>query len=201
MIHHLRGTLLEKTPDRAIIETCGIGFEVLVPSTSSAALPPAGEECRLYTRLLVRETGPMLCGFATRAELIAFDLLSSVGGVGPALALGAVSALGPHGLFDALERADSRPLMRVKRVGKRLAERIVVELKGRAGELAAVLGPAVAGKAGLYSQAEAALVGLGFSPPDAAEQVRRAAESLGDDASLEEMVQKALRLDSPGGRG
>lgn len=201
MIHHLRGTLLEKTPDRAIIEACGIGFEVLVPLTSSAALPPAGEECRLYTRLLVRETGPMLCGFATRAELIVFDLLSSVGGVGPALALGAVSALGPHGLFDALERADSRPLMRVKRVGKRLAERMIVELKGRAGELAAVLGPAVAGKAGLYSQAEAALVGLGFSPPDAAEQVRRAAESLGEDASLEEMVQKALRLDSPGGRG
>ena len=192
---------MEKAPGRAVIEACGIAFEILVPLTSSSGLGPVGEECRLYTRLLVRETGPILCGFATREELVSFDLLSSVAGVGPSVALGVVSELGPHGLLDALERAEARPLTRARRVGRRLAERIVVDLKGRAGELADVLGPAVAGKAGLYSQAEAALVGLGFAPPDAAEQVRKAAESLGEDAKLEELVQGALRLDSADRRG
>ncbi len=172
-----------------------------MPATSFGPLPSVGEECSLLTRLLVREAGPSLYGFATRAELVAFDLLSSVGGVGPAVALGVVSELGPHGLLDALERADPKPLMRARRVGRRLAERTVVELKGRAGELAEVLGPAVAGRAGLFSRAEAALVGLGFSPPDAADQVRRVAETLGEETKLEDLVREALRLDSTGERG
>ena len=201
MIHHLRGTLREKSPDRAVIEACGIGFEVLVPLSSFDALPSVGEECFLYTRLLVRETGLTLCGFATRAELAAFGLMSSVAGVGPAVALGVVSELGPHGILDALKREDPKPLTRARRVGRKLAERTIVELKGRARELADVLGPEVAGKASLFSQAEAALVGLGFSSVDAAEQVRRVAEALGEGARLEVLVREALRLDSAGRRG
>jgi Holliday junction DNA helicase RuvA len=215
--HHLRGKLVEIGPMLAIVEVGGIGFQVRVPLSTLETLG-GKTEVLLYTSLEVREDGWKLFGFATRGERELFDLLVSVSGVGPSVGLAALSALSTSDLVRALSSGQSDLLRRIKGVGKKLADRLVVELKDHpalaalalAGEPAAAAVRARSPGAPLLADpqaadAVAALVELGYQRRAAEERVeasyRRWLETQGENGrtagapgpTVEQLLREALR--------
>lgn len=191
MIGFLRGRLESRLPGSVLIDVGGVGYLAAVSAPTAAGLGAPGSEVRLRTRLIVREDALLLYGFADEAEMGLFDVLTSVTGVGPKIALDILSALPPKRLQRAVAEEDVAALTAVRGVGRKTAQRIVLELRDRlgAGDAEALPGslPA-ADDAG--SQAVAALVGLGFSLPEAHRALAAVAEPAGDPA---ELVRQALR--------
>lgn len=187
MIVSLRGLLREKKPGLAWIEAGGVGYGVNVSLSTYEALPAAGHEAELLTVLVVREDSQQLYGFATAGERRLFELLITVSGVGPRLAMTLLSGLRPEALWRSLRQQDVGALTMISGVGRKTAERILVELKDKVPDLpgeARALPPA-------YEDAIAALVSLGFPAGRAREAVQTAAGGNGG-ADLEEIVRKAL---------
>lgn len=184
MIALLDGTIAEKSGDRVVVSACGVGYEVLVSSTTLVRLPPVGKQVRLYTRLHVRDDAMILFGFAGVDERSLFDLLVTVSGVGPKLALAFLSAMSPDALRRAVSSDDLAALSSVSGVGKKMAGRVVVELKDR-------IGPADGVVSGPLSEVREALLALGLS----AEEAREAVAALGTngDRPVQEMLREALR--------
>ena len=183
MYHHLRGKLIELSSLNAVVETSGVGWDVHVPlSTSSLLGEGLGEEVLLYTHLLVREDVLKLFGFLTTEERELFRLLLSVSGTGPAIALKALSAFTVGELISDLSSSDVNSLKRIKGVGKKLAERLVLELRDKAGLLLAGLeSPGASGTSPqegqggrIHELALSALVELGYSARDARSRVETA---------------------------
>jgi Holliday junction DNA helicase RuvA len=204
LIAHLNGILAEKFADACIVEAGGVGYEVFVPVPVAAALPAVGEPVRLYTHFHVREDAQVLYGFLRTQERQVFLLLMTVKGVGPKLALGILSNLGAESVVGALQRRDLATLTKLPGVGKKLAERLGVELSDKAKELGLETGsaqPLALRRAvadldlpGAWPSAMAALSSLGFSPSQARQAVEQAYKALGqDDVSLEDMVKAALK--------
>lgn len=170
MIDFLEGRLARKSATRVVIECGGVGYEVLVPLTTSAALPPPDTSLRLLTVLHVREDAHVLYGFSTEPDREMFRMLTGVSGVGPKTALAALSCLGGHDLASAIGRGDVTAIKSIPGVGQKLANRIVAELGGRLGnrEGGARFEAAVGGDGADGSQtlrdAEMALVALGYKP-------------------------------------
>lgn len=161
MIAFLRGILVETGKDRIFVEVNGIGFEVTVPATVLASLPPAGEPVFLYTRLVVREDAWQVYGFLNSQDRDIFSLLLTIGGIGPRLACTLLSVLpGPH-LVNAVLRGDVATLARVPGVGRKTAQRIVLDAGDRLKRLAGVREPE-AGAGDAYGDAAAALLELGY---------------------------------------
>lgn len=183
-----------------VIEVGGIGYEVRVPLSTLERLGGTSEVF-LFARLLVREDDLRLYGFATEEERALFDLVLSVSGVGPAIALAALSALPARDLAAALASGDLALLRRIKGVGKRLAERLAVELKDRvaldlrlAGADPGAAGAARAAPDSLTADAVQALVALGFGPKDAEERAAGARERLEKSAEAKEItVERVIR--------
>lgn len=199
MIASLRGTLVEALPTKVTVDVHGVGYEVLIPLSSFDALPPLGQEARLLTVLVVREDSHTLYGFATASERDLFRLLiDTVSGVGPKLALNVLSGMSPDAFRAAVAHGDVKALSQISGVGRKTAERIVVELRDRVGSPpigespsrpAATLPPAE--KAG--QDAVLALVALGFKQADAAQTIKGAQALLGPEASVESLVRAALK--------
>ncbi|MGQ9589099.1 MAG: Holliday junction branch migration protein RuvA [Planctomycetota bacterium] len=188
MYHHLRGKVLDLGPTSLVIEAGGVGYDVRIPLSTFERVQGSAETC-IYTHLYVREDDLRLYGFATLAERDLFRLLLSVNGVGPSIALAALSSLAPAEVARALAAGDLDVLQRVKGVGKKLAERLAVELRDRAERLLPVLGvsPSAAARVkgplarALSREAEeavAALLTLGFDKKAAEERARGAVERL-----------------------
>lgn len=205
MIASLRGTLLERGDGWCVLEAGGVGYLVQVSSHTLAGLPAPGAEARLRTRQIVREDALLLFGFADPDELRLFDLLIGVSGVGPKLALAALSGLAPAALARAIREEQVGALVAVPGIGRKTAERLVVELRDKLDFLpAAPAAPAARGReagvlprAGRFDDAVAALVTLGYSATQAQDAVRRAGGEL-PDLSLEDIVKRALaRLAKP----
>lgn len=192
MYHHLRGTLEHKTPTEAVIDVGGVGYRLTIPLSTYERLPAEGDEVRLLTTLVVREDSHRLYGFLQPEERSFFGLLQSVSGVGPQVALGIVSALPLAEFRAAVAGGDANRLQRVKGVGKRLSERLVVELKDRVGDVGAEA-PAGSDTA-LDRDAVMALEALGFTRAQAAKAVAdvRAQPDAPSDAG--DLVRRALRL-------
>ncbi len=142
MIAHLNGLLAEKTGESCVVEAGGVGYEVFLPAPVAAALPAIGEPVRLYTHFHVREDAQVLYGFLRTQERQVFLLLMTVKGVGPKLALGILSNLGAESVVGALQRRDLATLTKLPGVGKKLAERLGVELSDKAKELGLEAGSA-----------------------------------------------------------
>ncbi len=144
MIGRLSGTLIEKRPPGVMLETAGVGYELDVPMSTFYDLPPIGQSVRLLTHLVVREDAHLLYGFATEAERAAFRALIRVSGVGPRIALAVLSGMSVQALAAAVAAKDSAPLTRVPGIGRKTAERLVLELQGKleAGDAAAPAAPA-----------------------------------------------------------
>lgn len=198
MIAFLQGRLAEASPSHATMEVQGVGYEVLIPLSSYDKLPAVGQEVRLLTHLVVREDAHVLYGFATGPERELFRLLiSTVGGIGPKTALSILSGMSPVAFRGAVATGDVKALARISGVGKKTAERIVVELKDKvgvaAGWEAGSAGRSVSPSEQRISDAAAALVALGFKPQEAMDTVRGAQAMLGVDTPLEDLVRAALR--------
>ncbi|HXF71393.1 MAG TPA: Holliday junction branch migration protein RuvA [Actinomycetota bacterium] len=184
MIGSLRGEVVEKAGTRILLDVGGVGYEVLVPTSTAAALPPVGRTARLLTRLQVREDGMALFGFATAEERAVFDLLVGVNGVGPRLALAFLSALRPDAFRRAVAAGDAAALTVVPGVGRKLAQRVVLDLRDRlGGEPGAVEGP--------LAEVREALLALGLSPQEATEAM--AGLPADGDGSVEDLLRRALQ--------
>jgi Holliday junction DNA helicase RuvA len=190
MIARIRGKILEKQPTRLVVDVGGVGYEVLVPLPTSQGAGEAGGDILLHTVQVVREDSQTLYGFGTREERDLFLKLIGVSGIGPKIALGALSGSSPSQLVTALREQDLVTLTRLPGVGKKTAERMVLELKD---SLAGFTGAAPA-EAARQSHADAvgALVSLGYSRPAASEAVKKAVQAAGKDADLETLVRTAL---------
>lgn len=192
MIHRLRGELIDRDSDGAVIEACGVGYRVEAPLSTIGKLPKTGEECVLYIRMVVREDAMLLFGFATQQERKAFDALTSVTKIGPRLALAVLSVLSPDKLAEAISRADVVKLSTVPGLGRKTAERIVLELKDKESlfmgqEPTSLNGT---GSASAYFEAREALVQLGYSLQEAEAALRE----VPDQDTTQGYLKEALRL-------
>lgn len=169
MIRSVRGRLLAHETDGPVVEVGGVGMLLRVSATTAATLPPAGQEVSLLAHLVVREDALDLYGFATAAERDLFEAFMSVSGVGARLALAICGVAPPDELRLALARGDSARLQAAPGVGKRTAERVVLELRDRLGVLAGAGGDGADAPAGadLFLAARDGLVALGFSADEA----------------------------------
>ncbi|HVR34774.1 MAG TPA: Holliday junction branch migration protein RuvA [Methylomirabilota bacterium] len=198
MITFLNGRLVESLPTQAIVEVNGVGYEVLIPLSSFDKLPSPGEPVKLLTHLVVREDAHVLYGFMTPVERELFRLLiNSVSGIGPKLALNILSGMSPTAFRGAVANGDIKALAQISGLGRKTAERIVVELRDKIGEAGAWEASSAARGLSEADQrindAVLALVALGYKTIDAHESVRGAQAALGTQATVEELVRATLK--------
>src|SRR5262245_59014173 len=198
MISFLRGKLLETLPTQVCIEVNGIGYDVLIPLSSYDKLPAPGTEVYILTHLIVREDSHVLYGFMTAAERELFRLLiNNVSGIGPKIAINVLSGISVIAFRGAVAHGDVRTLSQIQGVGKKTAERIVVELKDKIG--AAGAWEAASAQRGLSSEGQKlndavlALLALGYKQVEAHDAVRGAQAMLGANANLEDLVRACLK--------
>jgi len=192
MIASLTGKVAERRADHVVIECGGVGFRVAVSSQTLMKTPEAGAEGTLRTHLMLRDDGAYLYGFCSDEERELFLQLISVAGVGPKMALAVLSGSTVADTRRAIAAGDVKRFQVVPGIGRKTAERVIVELRERiAGELAAApaAGP---GDVGARALAREGLVGLGYDPSEA-ERMLDAASAAGDDAEPEELIAAALR--------
>ncbi|HXG28383.1 MAG TPA: Holliday junction branch migration protein RuvA [Nevskiales bacterium] len=198
MIGRLRGRLAAKQPPYLLIDVGGVAYEVEAPLSTFYGLPEVGAEVTLHTHLAVREDAHSLYGFSSLAERALFRSLIRVSGIGAKLALLILSGMNVDAFTRCVQEGDSGALTRLPGIGKKTAERLIVEMRDRIGALE--LGPefvpsgerpaAVAAPASATEDAVAALVALGYKPPDASRMVR-AVDS--DGLPSEEIIRRALQ--------
>jgi Holliday junction DNA helicase RuvA len=188
MIHRLRGQLVEKDMEGVVIDVGGVGYRASTSASTLRALPPVGEECVLHTRMVVREDAMLLFGFADRGERVAFDSLMAVSKVGPKLALAILSALSPQEIAESVGRGDVVKLTSVPGLGRKTAERLVLELRGKS---LAAFDPDILGgnTGGPYVEAREALAALGYS----IEEAEKALKDVPPQDSAQRYVKEALR--------
>ena len=184
MIAFLEGRVADKLGTTAVLDVNGVGYEVLVPTSTLAKLPSVGKVARLFTRMVVRDDAMLLYGFATGDERELFDLLVTVTGVGPKVALSFLSVLSPEALRRAIASGDVAALTVVPGVGKKVAQRVALDLKDRlGGDVVVIDGPLV--------DVREALLALGLSPQEASEaMVGLPAEP---DRPVEDLLREALQ--------
>ncbi|HEX5064975.1 MAG TPA: Holliday junction branch migration protein RuvA [Myxococcota bacterium] len=197
MIARLEGVLFERTPSRVVLDVHGVGYEVFVPLSTYERLPDDGKTVALRIHTHAREGALQLYGFLSAPEQAAFELLLHTSRVGPKLAQTVLSGIRPTELLRAIRERDTGPLKRVSGVGAKLAERILVELKDRADELALALdappGPGDVTARGAREDAISALQNLGYTRGESERVLADVSAELGDDASIETCVRAALR--------
>ena len=192
MIHRLRGTLVEKDPQGVVLDVSGVGYRAAASLGTLRALPSLGEECVIHTRMVVREDAMLLFGFATKEERSAFDALTAVSKIGPKLALAVLSSMSPPQVAEAVARGDVLKFASVPGLGRKSAERLVLELKGKD---IAVFAPEPAisadggGGGGPYMEAREALAGLGYS----LEEAEKALNNIPPQDTVEKYIKEALR--------
>ena len=200
MIALLRGVLLEKHPNQAIVEAAGVGYDVTIPVSTYTHLPDPGVEVKLRIHTHVREDALSLFGFLTQDEKAIFEKLIGVSGIGPTLAVKILSGLAAPDLISSIRRGEVERLVRVPGVGKKTAERMVLELRDK---LPTVSGeePAQPGGAAELSPIDqdvlSALLNLGCGRPQAEAAVRKAkaaAATAGGNAEFEPLFRRALEL-------
>ena len=174
MISQLHGTLIEAAPSTAVVEAAGIGFELGISGTTAAALPALGGEVRLYTRMQVREDACALYGFSTKEERTMFDQLVAVSGVGPRLALAVLSKFTVSQLYSVVMAEDEKGMVSVPGVGKKTAQRLILELKSAFSKTGALSGASLPGPGQLPLGAR-----TGGSSPSAMDDARAALLSMG----------------------
>jgi len=184
VIATLRGDVAEKAPGRVVLDVGGVGYEVAVSASTSLRLPAVGRAARLFTRMVVRDDSITLFGFASADERSLFDLLVTVTGVGPKVALAFLSVLTPDALRRAVASGDLAALTVVPGVGKKVAQRVVLDLKDRVGgDVVVVEGPLV--------DVREALLSLGLTPQEASDAIR--ALPADGDRSVEDLLREALQ--------
>jgi Holliday junction DNA helicase RuvA len=195
MIGHLRGRLAAKHPPQLVVDVGGVGYEVEAPMSTFYTLPAVGAEVSLHTHLVVREDAHVLFGFGTERERSLFRELIKVSGVGPRIALAILSGVTVDEFHRCVEAQDHASLVRVPGIGRKIAERLVIEMRDR---LKILAGPAfVAGSGGTtvvasnpQTEAFSALVSLGYKPAEVSRLLQKVDPAV---TSTEELIRHALR--------
>jgi holliday junction DNA helicase RuvA len=198
MITFLHGKLVEMLPTQVTVDVHGVGYEVLIPLSSFDKLPQPGQEIRLLTHLAVREDAHTLYGFMSAAEREMFRLLiNTVSGIGPKIALNILSGISVTAFRGAVANGDVKALSQISGVGKKTAERIVVELKDKIGAAgaweASSAQRALSPEDQRVNDAVLALLALGFKQIEAHDSVRKAQASIGGQATVEDLVRACLK--------
>ena len=195
MIAHIRGTILEKHPNQVIVESGGVGYDVTIPISTYSALPEVGAEVRLRIHTHVREDALSLFGFLTRDEKTLFEKLIGVSSIGPKLAVTVLSGLPTAELVGSIRQGQAENLVRIPGVGKKTAERIVLELRDKLDLLAAGVpaAPPAASLSALEQDVLSALLNLGCARP-AAEAAVRKAKAQGPAGDFEQYFRRALEF-------
>lgn len=187
MIGKLTGTLLEKNPPEVLLDCHGVGYEVLVPMSTFYNLPAVGQQVGLLTQFIVREDAQLLYGFGSADERAAFRQLIKVAGVGPRTALAVLSGMGVQDLAQAVTLQEAGRLVKVPGIGKKTAERLLLELKGKLG--AELTGPAGLAKSDAQADILQALLALGYNDKEAA----AALKALPADVAVSDGIRLALK--------
>lgn len=193
MIGHLRGQLLRKQPQDLLVDIGGVGYRVSIPLSTYYRLGEPGSQVALHVHTHVREDALALYGFLTQTEQTLFERLMAVSGVGPKLALAILSGLETDELVGALAAGDLARLTRIPGVGRKTAERLVLELKDRVKDLAAPAAPTAAPASALREDVASALANLGYARPDADRALERSLKAH-PEARFEELLRETLRL-------
>jgi Holliday junction DNA helicase RuvA len=198
MITFLHGKLVEALPTQVIIDVGGVGYEALIPLSSFDKLPPPGQGVKLLTQLVIREDAHTLYGFMTAAERELFRLLvNTVSGIGPKIALNILSGMNPVAFRGAVANGDVKSLSQISGVGRKTAERIIVELRDKIGAAgaweAASARHALSPEDQKVNDAALALMALGFKQVEAHDAIRAAHTMLGAKATVEELVRVCLK--------
>jgi len=208
VIGRIRGVLVEKSPGQALVECAGLGYEVDIPYTTFFNLPEPGDEVILHTHFAVREDHQSLFGFSARFDRDLFRQLIKVNGVGPKMAVGILSGLDANQFIRCVEARDINSLVKLPGVGKKTAERLLIEMADRIGQLEGQFvassadeisgGPATETRKSTghapIEEAEAALISLGYKPQEASKAISRIA---GEGMSSQELIRLALRAMIP----
>jgi Holliday junction DNA helicase RuvA len=198
MIGFLKGKLVEALPTQVVLDVNGVGYEALIPLSSYDKLPQPGQDVKLLTHLAVREDAHTLYGFMTAPERELFRLLvNTVSGIGPKIALNVLSGISVTAFRGAVANGDIKALSQISGVGKKTAERIVVELKDKVGAAgaweAASAQRALSPEDQRVNDAVLALMALGFKQVEAHDSIRKAQGALGSQATVEDLVRSCLR--------
>lgn len=200
MIAQIRGRLIEKMPGHVLVECAGLGYELDIPYTTFFHLPDSGQEVTLFTHFSVREDAQNLYGFAARLDRDLFRLLIKVNGVGPKMALAILSGLDSQQFVRCVDNRDVAALVKIPGVGKKTAERLLIEMGDRLGQLEGM--PQISAESPTLNtgssapahkpedEAEAALITLGYKPQEAAKAISRVAEK---GMNSEELIRLALK--------
>lgn len=196
MITFLKGLLAEKQPTRVVLETGGVGYEVFIPLGSFEHLPAVNQPCMLLIHDHVREDQHTLYGFGTEAERRMFIMLMGVSGIGPRLALSALSGLSLREMRRAVAAGDAKRLSMIPGIGKKTAERIVVELRDRIGAADALESASMPGgeegDTAVFRDAVGALISLGYKQAEARAIVQKTVESDPEIETVEALIRRSL---------
>jgi Holliday junction DNA helicase RuvA len=199
MISRLKGVVLEKSPTRIVLEVNGLGYEIHIPVSTFEKVPAIGERTQLFTHLHVREDLLQLYGFWDESEKKMFQLLISISGVGPRMALGVLSGISVDSLSHAVTNNNISVLTQIPGVGKKTAQRLVMELKDKLGQGVEVVQPPGGIPIDIIDEAITALVSLGYRQGDAQKIINQVIRKEKQVPSIELLIKKALQtLISPG---
>ncbi len=198
MTTYLHGKLIEAIPTQVTVEVNGVGYEALIPLSSFDKLPAPGQTVKLLTHLVVREDAHVLYGFMSAAERVLFRLLiNTVSGIGPKIALNILSGINVTAFRGAVAGGDIKMLSQISGVGKKTAERIIIELKDKIGPGGVLEAQSAQRALSVVEQkindAVLALIALGYKPAEAHETIRATQALLGPGATLEELVRASLK--------
>ena len=195
MIGRISGILLEKNPPQVLVDANGVGYEIDVPMSTFYGLPKTGDKVALFTHLVVREDAQLLYGFGTVAERVTFRTLLKVSGVGPKVALAVLSGMSVNDLAEAVAMQESGRLTRVPGIGKKTAERLLLELKDKLKvDVRIAVGVGEVAKTSAAADVLNALVGLGYSEREALLAVKQ----LPADISVSDGIRQTLKSLSKG---
>jgi len=193
MYEFVKGELVEVTSAYAVIEANGVGYRLLVPASYVGTLGQLGERVLLYTSFVVRELSQTLFGFRSKEERELFEMVTAVSGIGPKTALSLLGHFSREAFLQAVQNNDIVQISKVPGIGKRTAERLLIELKGKLKELLAFL-PKESLGGGFMQDALTALLNLGYSEARAEKALQKAQASLSEEAELSEIIAEALKL-------
>lgn len=200
MIEYVKGTLTAKSSSFATVEAAGVGYGMEIPLSTFEALPDVGKDTKLLTHYHVREDAHKLFGFMTPGERELFRELIGISQIGPKVALGVLSRVPVADLVDAVARGDTSRLTGVPGIGRKTAERLMVELRGKLKGVGAAMDtiPAAGGAsqapAGVRREAQEALMALGYNEAQVARALARVAEVIEKSAPVEDWIRKALQV-------
>jgi Holliday junction DNA helicase RuvA len=194
MIAHLRGRLLSKTPNQAIVECAGVGYDVTISVATFSALPSEGAEAVLYIHTHVREDQLALFGFSETQEKRLFEKLLTISGIGPKLAITVLSGIDSNRLVTAIRSGDHATLTRIPGIGKKTAERVVLELKDKLDDMTGIAPaqPAAPSLGAVADDVLSALVNLGYPRPIAQKAVESAAKDTAVATDFERLFRAAM---------